>query len=208
MTQLASCTFSNQWGGWHTGRMVDNPTFTSSYILESIFVIPEDASWLTLSLHDQPVENAIKVEVEFQKADASGASGVSQVMLPEAEDWPSVECSSGPAVWQKCGRGAPSGGPLHKGLYLRCSNADGDYPVRPETKWFTRFRKLSDAYLTEGFHSPLTMRLANGPAPADLAVQSHRHDIECTDRKIPIDALSLRHVSDPMPALTIGLAKH
>ncbi len=137
MTQLASCTFGDNEGLWATGRLVDHPKTNAWGILESLFRMLEAGSSLTLSLHDQPVENAIKVDVVFQAGDISE---VREVILPQASSWPPL--GHGVHIWFQHGLPEDFVGYLRKGLYLQCDNC----PVRPEKKWFTRFRKLTNAW--------------------------------------------------------------
>ncbi len=76
----------------------------------------------------------------------------------------------------------------------------------PESWLICRWARWGDADLLERLHRPFGLGGVDAAEPAEAAVGSHGNDIEGVHGEIPVDALALRHVGDPVAGLAVGHA--
>src|SRR5262249_50348463 len=81
--------------------------------------------------------------------------------------------------------------PRQEGPLLLPAGELADLPVR----------QVADADLAQTLPCPGALLPAGTPEPAEPAVGPHQHDIEHTDREVPVNAFALRDVADTAPLL-------
>jgi hypothetical protein len=59
----------------------------------------------------------------------------------------------------------------------------------------------------ERFHRLAPVRRADGPKPANASIETHARDIERANRKVPINALSLRNVANATSRFPVRFSK-
>ena len=59
--------------------------------------------------------------------------------------------------------------------------------------------ELREAHFLQALPGPFPLAMPRPPKPAQPAVRPHQHHVQHADRKIPIHALTLRHIADLLP---------